>query len=301
MSTAADHWAEQLGAWAIPEDILEMAPRSPHGFSVERFRRRAERARELDTPSRRHATEVLAEGGSVLDVGCGAGAGSLPLVPPAGHLIGVDENPAMLELFADAGTELGVRHEEHAGRWPDVADTVPTADVAISHHVLYNVPDLDGFLRALTGHARRRVVVEIPVRHPLSWMNPYWEQEHDVARPEGPVLDDLLAVVRSLGMRPNVERWEQRFILADEPRDEVVALVRRRLCLPPERDGDVRALVEAHPPPTMRPIATLWWDGHALSASQHPSAARVTKGSGSGSGPGSGSGSGSGSGEAATG
>ena len=274
MSTAAERWAEQLAAWAIPEDILEMAPRSPHGFSVDRFRRRAERARELDTPSRRRATEVLAEGGSVLDVGCGGGAGSLPLVPPAGHLVGVDENESMLGVFADAATELGVRHEEFVGRWPDTAGQVPTADVAISHHVIYNVPDADGFLRALTEHARRRVVIEMPTRHPLAWMSPYWEEIHDVERPQGPGLDDALAVLRELGMKPNVERWEQRPPMGDEPHDDLVALLRRRLCLPPERHDEVARLVDEHPPPTSWPVATVWWDGRALSAAQNASAAR---------------------------
>ena len=46
--------------------------------------------------------------------------------------------------------------------WPDVASQAPPADVVVSSHVLYNVPDIGPFLVALHEHARRRVVVETP-------------------------------------------------------------------------------------------------------------------------------------------
>jgi hypothetical protein len=39
-----------------------------------------------------------------------------------------------------------------------------------------------------------------------------------------------------------------------------VAFTRRRLCLPPERDPEVAALL---PPPVPRPHVALWWSGRA--------------------------------------
>ena len=65
-------------------------PESPWTFPVELFAARADAAarRFKPTPSNLRALEALTEHGTVLDVGCGAGAASLPLVVRAGRLVG---------------------------------------------------------------------------------------------------------------------------------------------------------------------------------------------------------------------
>src|SRR5206468_680590 len=67
------------------------------------------------SPSVRRALEALPEGGSVLDVGAGAGAASLPLCPPAAAVTAVDQSPAMLAAFADLA-DGGRRRRRRA--WP---------------------------------------------------------------------------------------------------------------------------------------------------------------------------------------
>lgn len=257
-ASAAQRWAEALAAWAIPEDILTAAPEWPHGFDVGLFARIADEAMEEDTPSHRVAREALPRGGSVLDVACGAGAGSLPLAPPAGLLVGLDESAGMLEAFADRADARGVRHREVAGRWPDVADQAPAADVVVAHNVFYNVADLVPFVRRLADHARVRVVAELTERHPLSWLNPYWQHLHGLDRPERPTAEDAAAVVREAGFGVAVERWD-RPMHAHRTGEELVAFVRKRLCVGPERDRQIRELVERYPPPATRAVATLWW------------------------------------------
>ncbi|HZD66626.1 MAG TPA: class I SAM-dependent methyltransferase, partial [Acidimicrobiales bacterium] len=152
---AGRRWAAELAAWAIPEDILAAAPASPWGFPPDLF---AAPSEPPDTPSRRRALEALGAGGSVLDVGAGAGAAGLALVPPATGLIAVDERPEMLARLADTAAARGVRAQTVVGSWPTVADEVPPADVVVCHHVLYNVADVGAFAAALADHARRRVV-----------------------------------------------------------------------------------------------------------------------------------------------
>lgn len=257
-SPAERRWADALAALAIPDAILEAAPTTPHGFDVRMFRRAAEAARGRETASQRAAREALPAAGSVLDVGCGGGAGAMPLAPPAGLVVGVDERADMLETFAEGAQAQGVRHLEIQGRWPDAAARVPPADVVVCHNVLYNVPDIGPFVRALTDHARVRVVVEITQRHPLAWMAPYWQQLHGIERPTGPVADDAIEAVRALGFDVQVERWERppRAGRADE---ESIAQVRHRLGLRPDRDADIEALLQRYPPPHTRRTATLWW------------------------------------------
>lgn len=258
-SPAAQRWAEQLAAWAIPEEIMAAAPESPYGFDVGLFAAIADEAQEEETPSERVAFEVLPAGGSVLDVGCGGGAGALPLAPPAKRLLGVDESAGMLEAFTERAAARGADSKVTEGRWPDVAGRVPAADLVVCHNVFHNVADIDPFVRALTDHARVRVVVELTQQHPLAWMNPYWRELHDLDRPTGPTADDAVEVVRHTGVEPAIERWE-RPMPARRSFDEQVAFVRKRLCVSADRDDEIARLLERHPPPTSRPAATLWWD-----------------------------------------
>jgi SAM-dependent methyltransferase len=257
---AAAAWAEALASWAIPPGILEQAAQDPWASRVALFVRSAEDAMTRDTPSYRSALAGMPVGGSILDVGCGAGAASLPLAPPASLLIGVDQEEAMLDAFAKRAGALGVAHTEIHGLWPDVKAQAPITDVVVCHHVLYNVPEVEPFVAALTERARRRVVVELTAEHPRSWMNPLWRELHGLERPERPTADDAIDVLNELGIRPHVERWERPMISAEAPDEERVAMVRVALCLRPERNGDVARALAAHPPPPERGVVTIWWE-----------------------------------------
>jgi SAM-dependent methyltransferase len=266
---ALGRWRRQLEDWAIPDEILRTAPESPWGFPTELFRRRAE-ADPVDTPSRRRALEALPEGGSALDVGAGAGAASLALLPRAGRIVSVDESVEMLSEVRSLAAARGVRAETVHGRWPDVADRVEPADVVVCHHVLYNVPDLDRFAAALTAHARHRVVVEITGRHPLTATADLWRLFHGLDRPEGPTALDAEAVLRQAGIQPHREEFRPSGPSGGfERRADAVAFARRRLCLPANRDPEVEAalgdrLVERDGQWELfhadRLLVTLWWD-----------------------------------------
>ena len=261
---SAWRWREDLDAWAIPPEILAAAPESPWGCPPRLFAHAAEEAvatREAPpSPSLRRALEALPEGGSVLDIGAGGGAASLPLCPPATSVTAVDQSPAMLSAFAELAGTLGIDHTEVEGLWPDVAGEVGPADVVVCSHVLYNVGDVVPFIAALTSHARRRVVVEITAKHPQSLLNPLWEHFHGVTRPTRPTALDAAAVLRDLGLDVAVEDFEAppRWTGADW--NQQVAFARRRLCLPPEREPEVAELL---PAPAARPLVTLWWPGAA--------------------------------------
>jgi SAM-dependent methyltransferase len=243
---ALERWREQLDGWEIPEEILAAAPESPWRFPVGLFRSRARRAGSRPvTPSNLEAARHLPPGGSVLDVGAGGGAASLPLAGSAGRLVAVDETPGMVASFLAAAEAAGVPAEGVEGRWPEVAGRVGPADVVVCHHVLYNVPDLAPFADALTGHARRRVVVELTERHPSVALGPLWRRFHDLDRPSGPEADDAAAALAALGLEVDRQDWEHQDRFGFDDLDELVAFTRTRLCLPARRDPEVaRALLE---------------------------------------------------------
>ncbi len=265
-------WQGASSRWGIPEEILAQAPESPWGYRKKVFSRRAERQIEArEGRSLVRAEEALPDGGSVLDVGAGGGASCLPLAERASTIVAVDSDPGMLQSLVSRATRLGVAVSTVADRWPDVAPEVPVADVVVCHHVLYNVPDLESFVDALTSHARRRVVVEMTVRHPLIPGNPLWLRFHGLVRPEGPSAGDAIAALRALGLGPRQERWVTPTVWSYESFEEMVDEWTRRLCLAGERKPEVaEALVAlgvdpAHPVGlgAGRPVVTIWWGGSA--------------------------------------
>jgi len=272
-ATAAARWARDLQEWAIPPDILAQATASPWEFPPGILERRADRARAQETPSSRPAMEALPAGGTVLDVGCGPGAASLPLAERASRLVGVDTEARALGEFRKRAEPMDVEVITIEGRWPDVSDRAPVVDVAVCNHVAYNVPDLGLFARTLTEKTRSRVVLELTTVHPRAYLNELWRHFHNLPRPSRPTVDDAEAVLSEAGLNVQREDWTPA-----EPNtwfasiEEAVAWTARALCLNKDRYEELRKLIEAgllrvdgmvaQPP---RPRSTIWWPGEGAS------------------------------------
>jgi precorrin-6B methylase 2 len=281
MTNLTDHtsellraWADDLAAWRIPEPIMTAVDESPWVLPTEVFSRRADRRLANPSgPSHARAKAALPDGGSVIDVGAGGGAASLPLAPRMRRLTAIDTHDPLLADLTRRAAPLGLDLRTVPGCWPEVAADVPAADVVVCHHVLYNVADLAPFVTALTSHARRRVVVEISVRHPLTALNPYWREFHNLPRPNGPTADQVVELLLSLGIPAQSERWSRPPAAEYQSFTTLVDVTRRRLCLPPHRAADIAASLRRHgireeKPPDLgssgRDLVTIWWPGTAL-------------------------------------
>ncbi len=263
-------WRNDLAAWAVPQEILRRAPASP--WTPERatfIRRAAARRARPGGNSYRRAHEALPDRGTVLDVGAGAGAASLPLLDRVAFLLAVDQDEELLRDLVRLAGSNAAKVTAVVGAWPAVATRVPQVDVVVCHHVLYNVSDLAPFVEELDAHARRRVVIEMTAGHPLARLNPLWKRFHGIDRPTRPTWEDAVHAVEAVRGPVHVERET----LEPEPAgewDELVTNTTPRLCLPPERRGDVASalttLVGANPaqPSTWtapnREVVTIWWD-----------------------------------------
>lgn len=240
-------------ARGIPPEILAQVSVSPWKHDPKHFTAPAE---PHDTPSRDAALALLetrGSNGTVLDVGCGGGSASLAVAERAKLLVGVDHNPGMLEVFAADCAARGLECRTVLGEWPEVAPDAGTADAVLCHHVGYNTVDFPPFLRALTEAARRGVVMELTGQHPMAWLDPLWVRFHGLHRPAPATADDAVAVLVEMGISPTVTRWERPARLPEDP-----VWVARRLCLPPERVGEVAAAL-AEIPPRPRGTVTLAW------------------------------------------
>lgn len=268
-ATAIEHWRSGLAEWAIPPNILDTAPEPPWPLGTRQFALRADMAQRegIVTPSERRALEALPEGGAVLDVGCGAGAASLPLLSRASRLIAVDGDPRMLEELRSrvpAGIDLTLAE----GTWPDVAASVGEADVAVCNHVAYNIADLDAAVDGMSEKARVRVVLELTALHPRTPQSFLWPLFHGIERPTRPTASDAVDVIRSCGFDLQTEEWEPRhLLLASDDLQGLVGAARRYLCVGEDRDPEIAQAVEPRVvqrdglvgfPPL--PVVTVWWD-----------------------------------------
>ncbi len=270
LSVGLQRWRSELAGWAIPEYITAAVTDSPWVLPGAVFARRADRlAAAPSGPSFERAWAALDPPGSVLDIGSGAGAASLPLLPRCTELTAVDSAPGMLDLLAQRASAAGLSPRLVPGAWPDAAAEAGQADVVACHNVVYNVPEIEPFAAALTAAARRRIVVEMTATHPLVSLNPFWLQFHGLARPTGPTADDFLAILLAMGVPARAEHWQRPGGRDYGSFAELAEVTRRRLCLPPERTDEVsRALRQSGVDPdhpmdlgtSGRDVVTIWWD-----------------------------------------
>ena len=268
-----DRWRADLAAWAIPDSITAAAAESPWVLPRQVFARRADRVTAAPSgPSFERAWAALDPPGSVLDVGSGAGAACLPLLPRVTSLTAVDADADMLEQLSQRAVAAGVTARTVLGRWPETAALAGPADVVTCHHVLYNVAGLAPFVTALTGSARRVVIAEMTAQHPLVSLNDLWLKFHGLRRPVSPTAADVMEILTAMGLRPGHEAWRRPGGRDYASFDELVDVTRRRLCLPPGRAAEVaEALTESGVDPehpvdlgsSGREVVTIWWVGTA--------------------------------------
>ena len=253
---AAEKWKLDLASWAIPQEILDQAEEAPWTHAPALFALPDEIA---DTPSHRIAREVLTTNGSVLDIGCGGGVATFAIAKSGNYVIGVDHQAEMLEMYMQNAKSRAIDSEIHEGFWPANAAQVPIADVVTVHHVAYNVGDIEPFLRELDNHANKRVVIELPLVHPMTSASAGWEHFWNLIRPTSPNAGDLLGVLREMGISAQMEKFSADFPL-EQSSEDIAERTRVRLCLPPSRLNEVKEFLKDHPFATKRDLAVIWWD-----------------------------------------
>ena len=231
-----------------PAGILDAAPESPWGFPVGLFADRADRPRLPDGLGSQRARRRFPRAGPCLDVGCGAGASSLPLAgarPPAlrrGRL-GRRCSQAFRERVEAAGIDVHDRRGDLArrGRRRRRSRTSSSATTSV-----YNVPEPRAVRRALSGHATRRVVLELTQAHPAQQPQRPLDA---VPRPRATDAARPPTTSPPSWPRPDLaagrEDWEPADWAAGfTRREDLVAFIRKRLCLTADRDPEIWEAIE---------------------------------------------------------
>ena len=256
MTSAVEKWKSDLDSWAIPKEILDQAEVPPWFHPAALFALPDE---IHDSPSHQKAREAMPNDGTVLDIGCGGGIAAFAIAPPAKHLIGVDHQSEMLEMFSANAQKRGLSSETFEGFWPAVAEKVPVADVVTCHHVVFNVGDIKEFIEALDSHARKRVVIELPLAHPTSPRNAGWKHFWNLDRPTSPTADDFMKVLEEVGIPARIEKFLGK-VTVEESDEDRIEYTRMRLCLPKSRTNEVIEFLKSESNSGTREVAVVWWD-----------------------------------------
>lgn len=173
--------------------------------------------------------------------------------------VGIDQSPAMLEVFAEEASARGISTRTVEGTWPEVAAETGMADLVVCHHVAYNVADLGPFVLALTQAARRRVVMELTLTHPQTSNAPLWQEFWQLDRPAGPTAEEAFAVVREVGIDAALEIGPAGTLRREASIEARAVTAARMLCLGPDRLPEVEAAVQQLMPRSDQ-RAVIWWD-----------------------------------------
>jgi SAM-dependent methyltransferase len=187
---------------------------------------------------------------TVLDVGGGAGRLALPLAKRCRSVTVVDSSESMLERLAAGAERHGLRNVRAVrGLWEEAE--VEPADLVICAHVIYGIVEIEAFLGKLEAHARRRVAIFAHLQSPLARFAEFWARVHGEARINLPAAPELLAVLWSRSVYPNLEMFPPLPRETAPSREAALGLLRHFLFVRPETEADGRlraALAELSEP-----------------------------------------------------
>lgn len=272
-TVARERWRISLEAWAMPQRLLDLVVESPYEWPASLYERirRADAKSDWDSPTVEIVEDRLSGGGSVLDVGAGAGRLAIPIAARGHRVTAVERDEGMARALGDQAAEANVSVTRIIGPWPQVAGNAGHHDAVISAHVVYDVPSIGPFIEAMHGAARRFVAIEMTPRHPWTGLSRYFRALHGIERPSRPTVDDFAAVVEEVvGLAPDRRWWTGPAGLRFADMGELLAFYRRRLRVPPDRSIEAANLLEPDVQRTddgwlvlgerEREVVTLWWE-----------------------------------------
>ncbi len=170
---------------------------------AERFAEQARADGAHDDPFLRRLRRVTHASSSVTDVGAGTGRYALALAREAAHVTAVDPSAGMLAILRRDAQRLGLTNVSTVqASWQEAGTAV--ADIVACAFVLPLVADAPAFLTKLDGAARDHVFLYLGSYSADAVLDPLWRHFHGAPRVPGATYLDALAVLRELGIRPDV-------------------------------------------------------------------------------------------------
>ncbi len=175
---------------------------------------------------------------SVLEVGAGAGRLCIPLARAVRDVVALEPSAPMAAALEADAREQGVSNVRVVrGGWQDVAERM--ADAAFAAHVVYSLADIEAFVERLEQLAQRWCGLVVFAEPPQSRLFSFWEAVFGERRLPNPALPQVLDVLWSLGIYPDVKMLQVP-IWPLGPRARAQTGLRRRLHVLPGSVADAR-------------------------------------------------------------
>ncbi|MSQ10167.1 MAG: methyltransferase domain-containing protein [Dehalococcoidia bacterium] len=212
-----------------------------------RFRRSVQRRAGQEDPIFDLVVAQVTINLTLLDVGVGMGRHVLPLSRRVEHVTAVEPSQAIRDFMAADAAEQQVANLTVAGADWQTADVAP-ADVVLCSHVIYNVPEVGGFVDKLAAYALQHCIIAMRTGQRDQMLRGPFQQIHGEELIPEPVLVDLYNVVHQrLGIAVNVQAMNFRrgaMPLGNyETLNEAIAALRGQLFV---AEGSAGQVVYAH-------------------------------------------------------
>lgn len=269
--SASERWRHQLEDWALPQELLDAVPWNPYDWPADLFARRDEGAAARTAPER--LTNEIIRGlapQSLLDIGAGTGGSCLELAASGLSVTALERDGGMAAKLRAVAAERHLDVAVIEAGWPEASTLVDRFDIVTCSHVIHNVPDVVPFLEAMQNAAEQAVVIQEFEAHPWTHLRPYYRQLHDLDRPVGPTVEDLVAVLEEdLRVSPTVEYWNGGAPMWFANRPELLTFYGRRLVVPLERWSQLETVLgpdiidlpggRVQLEDRQKRLATIWW------------------------------------------
>jgi SAM-dependent methyltransferase len=230
-------WREMVAAEHAQSDRVASAPRASGGDwwagQARRYAAFAQRAPQPDAFLQVVLPHLRPEH-RVLDIGAGAGRHTAFLARRVAQVVAVEPSAGMRAQLERRLADEGLSNVAVvAETWPA---PVPACDVAIAAHVVYAVPEIGPFLRAMDAAARSCFLL-VGVRQPSYFAAPVWERVYGEPRLPLPGAVECLGALQQLGIAPEVTLLPATpYAFADA--EEALADLRLRLYIAPGSPHD---------------------------------------------------------------
>jgi SAM-dependent methyltransferase len=188
-------------------------------------------------------TDLLDSSWSLLEVGAGTGAFTLPLARKVSSVTAVDPSPSMRRVLSEKLTKEGLCNVRIVGaKWQNAR--VEPADAVLASGCLYVFYDIEAALRKMLDNARRMLIL---TSGDWGYWSPYKEAASALGVPPpsiGPGFIHLYNVLYQLGIYANVTIIRRERELTYESLEHLVDLWSERLELSEEKKPQLQEYVE---------------------------------------------------------
>lgn len=192
-----------------------------------------DRATKLSPPDQALLATVLKSIDSnttVIDIGAGTGAWTIPLAKVAYRVTAVDPSPAMLDVLksnlkAERITNVGIVQAQ----WEEAE--VSNHDVTLCSHSMYSVPDLAAFVNKVNEKTLKRAFMILRLKSRNGVLADLWQKYYNTPKPEEPSFILAYNLLYAMGIYGDVEIDPHPGFRKDETIDDAVNFVRSALQL----------------------------------------------------------------------